>query len=87
MPHDRFEYEMPARSSSRTSPRVAAAHMVGRSFPFSRWAGPRALRWLLEPVTKVVFDWQTNKRFGRMRAFLQEHAADVAAWQRAERRG
>lgn len=88
--------------------RVAAANMVGRVFPFSRWAasmrhrelgdgrsvmvytysfecGPRPLRWLVEPITKRLFDWQTNKRFGRMRAFLQAHADEVLAWQRTER--
>jgi hypothetical protein len=93
-------------------PRVAAATMRGRSFPFSRWAaslkhhasangrslmvytysfeaGPRGLRWLVEPITKRIFDWQTRKRFLRMRAFLSMHAGEVAEWQRLQegRRG
>jgi hypothetical protein len=86
-------------------PKVAAARMRGRAFPFARWAAsmrhqpldgqrsvmvytysfetmPRALRWLLDPVTKLVFDWQTRKRFARMQAFLALHAAEVEQWQR-----
>ena len=84
-------------------PKLAAARMLGRSFPFSRWAAsmrhqplengrslmvytysfetaPRALRWLLDPVTKRVFDRQTRHRFARMRAFLADHACEVQAW-------
>lgn len=84
-------------------PKVAAAAMQGRAFPFARWAAsmrhrpldaghsvmlytysfetrPRALRWLMEPVTKWVFDRQTRKRFDRMRAFLEGHAAEIEAW-------
>lgn len=86
-------------------PRVAAATMLGRSFPFTRWAasmrhratapnqslliytysfevGPTALRWVLEPVVKGIFDWQTRRRFARLRDFLALHADDVAQWQR-----
>lgn len=85
-------------------PRVAAATMLGRSFPFTRWAasmrhrstapnqslliytysfevGPAALRWLLEPIVKRIFDWQTRRRFARLRDFLTSHADDVALWQ------
>jgi hypothetical protein len=60
----------------------------GRSvmvYTYSFECGPRALRWLLEPVTKKVFDWQTNKRFARMRDFLAQHAGEVQAWQLRER--
>lgn len=87
-------------------PRVAAATMLGRSFPFIRWAasmrhratapkhslliytysfevGPATLRWVLEPIVKVVFDWQTRRRFARLRNFLMLHADDVALWQRS----
>jgi hypothetical protein len=86
-------------------PRVAAARMRGRAFPFARWAAsmrhqpidahrslmvytysfetaPRLLRWLLDPATKRIFDWQTRKRFDRMRDFLAGHAGEVEAWQR-----
>ncbi|KQU82838.1 hypothetical protein ASC78_15715 [Variovorax sp. Root318D1] len=88
-------------------PHVAAASMIGCSFPFSRWAasmrhrdtqpgrsmliyvytieaGPTALRWLLEPVVTWVFARQTQRRFGRMRDFLTEHAAEVVEWQRVQ---
>lgn len=88
-------------------PHVAAATMVGRSFPFSRWAasmrhrdtapghsvliyvytiesGPRALRWLMEPVVAWVFARQTQRRFARMRAFLAANAREVVEWQRAQ---
>ena len=165
MPHDRFEYEMPApaevvfdvfhyhrwrrrwdslvdathvlggapcpyvgattensgggivrglamrtRFVSYQPARVAAAAMEGRSFPFARWAAsmrhrgledgrslmvytysfecaPRLLCWVLDPVVKRIFDWQTHRRFGRMRAWLQEHAQEVLAWQREGRPG
>jgi len=86
-------------------PRLAAARMLGTSFPFTRWAasmkhepapggasvliytytieaGPRALRWLMEPVVHWVFRRQTVKRFARMRAFLLVSAGEVEAWQR-----
>ncbi|MEP6790715.1 MAG: hypothetical protein ABI907_05050 [Ramlibacter sp.] len=87
-------------------PRVAAAAMIGRSFPFVRWAasmrhrpapqghstmiytytfvaGPDGLRWLVEPWVKLIFDWQTRKRFARMARFLADHGQEVEAWQRA----
>jgi hypothetical protein len=86
-------------------PRVAAATMLGRSFPFTRWAasmrhratapnqslliytysfevGPTALRWVMEPIVKVIFDRQTRRRFSRLQDFLALHAGDVARWQR-----
>jgi hypothetical protein len=98
---------MRTRFLSFDRPKVAAAIMQGRSFPFARWAasmrhqqideyqslmiytysfecGPRGLRWLLEPITKRVFDRQTHRRFARMRAFLETHAAEVRAWQQRE---
>ena len=53
-----------------------------RIYTYNFEAGPRGLRWLVEPVTKRVFDWQTRKRFARMQAFLASHAHEVAAWQR-----
>ena len=89
-------------------PRVAAATMLDRSFPFTRWAasmrhrstgpnesvlvyvysfdvGPRWLAWLLEPVVDWIFYWQTRRRFGRLRQFLLNHAAQVEAWQHDQR--
>lgn len=85
-------------------PRLAAATMLGRSFPFTRWAasmqhramaphrslliytynfevGPSALRWVMEPIVKGIFHWQTRRRFHRLRDFLALHADDVALWQ------
>ena len=59
----------------------------GRSlmvYTYSFETGPGSLRWLLEPVTKRVFDRQTHKRFERMRRFLAQHAQEVQAWQREE---
>ena len=53
-------------------------------YTYSFECGPRILRWALEPVVKRVFDWQTHRRFARMRSFLQAHAHEVRAWQ-AER--
>ncbi|WP_339088226.1 SRPBCC family protein [Variovorax paradoxus] len=91
-------------------PHVAAAHMIGRSFPFSRWAasmrhrdtapgrsvliyvytiesGPRALRWLMEPVVARIFMRQTQRRFARMQAFLATNAHEVVEWQRNRQEG
>jgi hypothetical protein len=85
-------------------PLVAAATMLGYSFPFTRWAasmrhratgfqesmliytynfevGPTALRWMMEPIVGWIFDWQTKRRFTRLRDFLKLHASEVEAWQ------
>jgi hypothetical protein len=53
------------------------------TYTYSFEVKPRALRWIVEPVTKLVFDWQTRKRFERMRRFLANYAGEIAAWQRA----
>jgi hypothetical protein len=96
---------MTTRFVSFDRPNVAAATMVGRSFPFSRWAasmqhrddgsdrswliytytfevGPRWLRWLLEPLVVWMFDWQTRRRFARLRAYIQRHRQEIERWQR-----
>ncbi len=88
-------------------PRLAAATMLGRSFPFTCWAasmqhtsinsqrsvmiytytfhaGPATIRWLVEPVVKLIFDWQTRQRFVRMRDFLAIHANAVEQWQQTQ---
>jgi hypothetical protein len=44
-------------------------------------AGPRGLSWLVEPIVRVIFDWQTRRRFRRMHEFLVRNAHEVAAWQ------
>ncbi len=95
---------MQTRFVSFDRPRVAAAMMIGRSFPFRRWAasmqhrpagagrsrliytytfdvGPAALRWLLEPPVALAFNWQTRRRFARLRAFLSVHAGEIERWQ------
>jgi hypothetical protein len=87
-------------------PFVAAAAMLGQSFPFTKWAasmrhrpqgfqesiliytynfevGPAALRWIFEPAVTWIFDWQTKRRFARLREFLSTNAYEVEAWQRA----
>jgi hypothetical protein len=50
-------------------------------YTYSFTAGPRALRWLMEPVTQRIFDWQTRRRFSRMRDFLASHRSEVRSWQ------
>lgn len=88
-------------------PRLAAASMLGQSFPFTHWAasmrhralgpgesvlvytytfevGPPMLRWLLEPIVMQIFNWQTRRRFARLRDFLAYSAGDVQRWQRAQ---
>lgn len=69
-------------ASMRHQPLAGGRSLMVYTYSFE--CGPRALRWVLEPVTKRIFDWQTNKRFARMRDFLQGHAAEVRAWQRQE---
>lgn len=88
-------------------PRIAAAAMLGHSFPFSKWAAtmqhnriddhrstmiytytfhvaPRSIGWLFEPIVQLIFNWQTRRRFGRMRKFLARHSAEVEQWQRPQ---
>jgi hypothetical protein len=88
-------------------PNVAAATMLGQSFPFTRWAasmrhraiaseqsvlictytfevGPSELRWIIGPVVVWIFNWQTRRRFGRLRNFLAQHAKEVENWQRSQ---
>ena len=50
------------------------------TYTFEVW--PRPLRWLMEPVVQRVFDWQTRRRFARLKAFLEQAASEVNAWQR-----
>ena len=57
------------------------------TYTYSFEIKPRALRWVIEPVTTWVFEWQTRKRFARMRAFLESSASEVAAWQRLRAEG
>lgn len=89
-------------------PRLAAATMRGRSFPFGKWAAsmrhvpaggnsstliytytlethPPALRCLMEPVVDRLFLRATRRRFRRLAAWLEGHAAEVASWQDANR--
>lgn len=95
---------MRTRFISYNRPNVAAAMMIGHSFPFTHWAasmkhrpinarqslmiytytfsaGPKFARWLLEPIVKLLFDWQTRKRFERMRSFLATNAGAIEQWQ------
>jgi hypothetical protein len=50
-------------------------------YTYSLEVGPKALRWLLEPLIDWVFALQTRRRFHRMRRFLQDHADEVERWQ------
>jgi hypothetical protein len=88
-------------------PRLAAASMVGRSFPFRRWAasmrhkdldnghslllytytfevGPPAIAWCIRPFVERIFEYQTRKRFGRLRTYLADHASAITGWQREQ---
>lgn len=59
----------------------------GRSvmiYTYTIEAGPRALRWLMEPVVHRIFRRQTFKRFDRMRRFLATHAGEIEDWQRGQ---
>lgn len=88
-------------------PRLAAASMVGKSFPFTRWAasmrhkdlgngqsvllytytfevGPRCIAWIIRPFVERVFDYQTRKRFERLRTYLTNHAQEITRWQQEQ---
>lgn len=69
-------------ASMRHQPLPGARSLMVYTYSFE--CAPRGLRWLLEPITKRLFDWQTHKRFRRMRRFLETRAADIEAWQRLE---
>jgi hypothetical protein len=96
---------MKTRFVSYDRPRIAAATMVGCSFPFTRWsasmqhrplgeerslmiytytfeADTKALRWLIEPMVKRVFDWQTRRRFARLKTYLKSNRGEIEQWQR-----
>ena len=45
-------------------------------------AGPRGMRWLIEPLVKLIFDWQTRRHVARMQRYLRDEAPRVRAWQR-----
>lgn len=85
-------------------PNLAAAKMLGTSFPFTQWAasmrhrpagpsqsvmiytytfevGPSVLTWAIGPVVNWIFEWQTRRRFDRLRNFLALHAGAVEHWQ------
>lgn len=53
-------------------------------YTYTFCAGPSGLQWLIEPIVKMLFDWQTQRRFRRMRAFLASHADEVLTWQHAQ---
>jgi hypothetical protein len=44
--------------------------------------GPDGLRWILEPIVKWIFGWQTRRRFARLRKLLSRHADEAALWQK-----
>lgn len=89
---------------SYSRPYLAAAKMMGSSFPFSKWAAsmqhkkldensslltytytfevaPRNLKWIIEPIVYLIFNYQTNRRFRRLVNFLSHHAEDIKDWQ------
>lgn len=95
---------MRTRFVSYNRPKVAAATMLGTSFPFAQWAAsmqhkpltenqslliytytfstvPAFLRFIIEPVVIRIFDWQTQRRFKRLRQFLALHAEEIRQWQ------
>lgn len=94
---------MRTRFATYAPPRIAAATMIGSAFPFTHWAasmkhkpldarrsvliytytfhaGSPMTGWLLEPIVKCIFDWQTRRRFKRLQAFLSLHAAEIEQW-------
>lgn len=68
-------------ASMRHKPLADGSSIMTYTYSFE--VKPRMLRWIVEPVTKWIFDWQTRRRFARMRFFLGTNAAEIAAWQRS----
>ncbi len=52
-------------------------------YTYSFEAGPTSLAWVISPFVKLVFDWQTRRRFARLHKFLSLNSAEVAKWQEA----
>lgn len=50
-------------------------------YTYTFQAGPSMLSWAIEPIVKVIFDWQTRKRFARMQRFLSTNAHEIQQWQ------
>lgn len=46
--------------------------------------GPPAIAWLFRPFVEGIFAYQTRKRFGRLRAYLANHASEIAGWQQEQ---
>ncbi len=68
-----------------TSCHCAAQSLLIYTYSFA--VGPVALRWMLEPIVKLIFDWQTRRRFASLRDFLSKHADEVAQWQHNRSKG
>lgn len=39
------------------------------------------LRWVIEPVVRCLFFWETQRRLRRLQRFRAAHASEVAQWQ------
>ena len=70
-------------ASMRHRPLDAQRSLMIYTYRFE--AGPSVLRWLVEPLVKRIFDWQTRRRFARMQRFLRDGAQRVREWQRQGR--
>ena len=46
--------------------------------------GPRYIAWIIRPFVERVFDYQTRKRFGRLRTYLTNHAQEITRWQQEQ---
>jgi hypothetical protein len=66
-------------ASMRHRPLDAQRSLMIYTYRFE--AGPRALRWIVEPIVKWMFDWQTQRRFARLQRYLRDEAPRVRAWQ------
>ena len=74
-----------ARWSASMRHRAAGAGRSVMVYTYTFETRPAILRAVMDPLVKLVFDWQTRKRFRRMQQFLACHGPDVEDWQREGR--
>jgi CDP-glycerol glycerophosphotransferase (TagB/SpsB family) len=95
MTHKKLEFPMPAGVTvvfdafhySCWHHQNAGAGQSLLIYTYSFEVGPKPLAWVISPFAKLVFEWQTRRRFARLRKFLSLNAADMAKWQIAQSTG
>jgi hypothetical protein len=61
--------------------RATGPHQSLLVYTYTFEVGPSALRWVIGPIVEWIFNWQTRRRFARLRTFLALHSGEVERWQ------